>query len=119
MNLVSRIIARARDHIELALGTIVLLALFVAFRSLPQIDPRIGFDGWSDILYALLGAGKLLLMAYGAWWCKTLYHGDTPDSLIWDGKDSDEHSELLVAMLIDRAEYGFWVTLWFLGLFVF
>lgn len=117
MNLISRILTRARDHIELLLVGFLLLALFVAFRSLPQIDPRIGFDGWSDILYALLGAGKLLLMAYGAWWCKTLYHGDTPNSLMWADK-GDSDAELL-AIVIDRAEYGFWVTVWFLGLFVF
>lgn len=104
------------NHRETIIITAVLLLLVAAFRVAPLVDPRIGYDGWSDLLYALTAAIKMVICAYGAWYCKVMYHGDTPDSLQWS--DQGDAEPAMWAVLIDRAEYGFWVLLWFVALFV-
>ena len=104
------------DHRETLIVIGVLLILVAAFRAAPILDPRIGFDGWSDLLYALVAAAKMVVVAYGGWYCKKLYHGDTPDILQWS--DDGDAEPAMWAVLVDRLEYGFWVLLWFAALFL-
>ncbi len=104
------------DHRETLIIVAVLLLLVAAFRVAPLVDPRIGFDGWSDLLYALVATAKMVICAYGAWYCKVMYHGDTPDNLMWSDEGDAEAD--MWAILVDRLEYAFWVLLWFAALFV-
>ncbi len=104
------------DHRETLIIVAVLLLLAGAFRVAPLVDPRIGFDGWSDLLYALVASTKMMICGYGGWYCKKLYHGDTPDELQWSDKGDAEPA--MWAVLIDRLEYVFWVLLWFAALFL-
>lgn len=102
------------DHRETIIIVAVLLLLVGAFRIAPMVDPRIGFDGFSDVLYALVASTKMMICGYGAWYCKMLYHGDTPDSLMWqDGMNVETG-----AMWLNFVQGAFWVGLWFLALFV-
>lgn len=104
------------DHRETLIIILVLFLLVAAFRVAPLVDPRIGFDGWSDLLYALVASTKMMICGYGSWYCKKLYHGDTPDKLMWS--DNGDAEADLWAIVIDRLEYVFWVPLWFCALFV-
>lgn len=105
-----------KDHREAFIIVAVLLLLVGAFRIAPLVDPRIGYDGWSDLLYALTAAIKMVICAYGAWYCKVMYHGDTPDDLMWSDEGDAEAD--MWAILVDRLEYAFWVLLWFAALFL-
>ena len=104
------------DHRETLIIVAVLLLLVAAFRVAPLVDPRIGFDGFSDVLYALVASTKMMIVGYGGWYCKKLYHGDTPDDLMWS--DEGDAEPELWAILVDRTEYAFWASLWFCALFV-
>lgn len=104
------------DNREALIIIAVLLILLGAFRLAPLVDPRIGFDGFSDLLYALVAIPKMVAVAYGGWYCKKLYHGETPDALQWS--DDGDAEPAMWAILVDRLEYGFWVLLWFAALFV-
>ena len=116
MSRVRIIIARIWDHREGLIALAVLAALIAAFRMAPILDPRIGYDGWSDLLYALTATIKMMIVAWGTWGCKVLYHGDTPDRLQWS--NSGDIDADVWAVLVDRGEYAFWGTFWFCALFV-
>lgn len=106
------------DHREALIVLAILLLLVLAFRAAPFLDPRVGFDGWSDVLYALVQSTKMMVVAYGAWYCKKLYHGETPDWLQWSREAGEEVDVDFHALIVDRLEYAFWATLWFCALFI-
>ena len=115
MSALFRLLRRAWEHRELLFILIVVTVLLQAFPLIKHhVDARVGFDGWGDVLYALVADAKMLNVAYGAWLCQVMYHGETPDSMMWQDNMVVETG----AMVLIFAQTVFWVSVWYLALFV-
>jgi hypothetical protein len=82
---------------------------------LPILDPRIGFDGFSDLLYAGVAALKMVIVVAGSWASYASLHVPLDDAQ----EAKLLKSEALAPVILDRASIFLWAALWFFALFVF
>jgi len=100
---------------EIAWGFMVFALLLFARQYLTVFDPRIGFDGFSDVLYANVAAFKMVILAAGTWACYANLHVPLDDK-----QEAYFISQnILGPVILDRVSLFAWAALWFLALFVY
>ena len=106
----------ARDYWKEIAWALAIFALIVAGRQyLPILDPRIGFDGFSDLLYAGVAALKMVVVVAGSWASYASLHVPLDDKL----EAFFINEGVLKPVIIDRVSLLSWAALWFAALFVF
>lgn len=103
------------NHRELFYCAAAIALTLLAYHALrDHVDPRIGYDGWSDVLYTLSNAATGFVIVLCAYLSKKATHGET----------SDEEDEALRAMIIrgtsgaqwmyvlEMLSVAFWVGIW-------
>lgn len=118
MNKLKRFGAWLNDHADLLVVVVLILLLREAYDQVQLIDARIGFDGWSDILYGLLSLLMGIAAMYVGWGIKVRLHGETTDDEDqWLRKTMREHvgpvwtNSAFWSMLIEMAINAFWALL--------
>ena len=77
---------------------VVLVVMLIAYRQIPEIDPRAGIDGWGSLWGMLLVLLAVLLAGFVAWLFRTTYHLELTDA--------DERELIDHAAGIERASDG-------------
>ncbi len=105
-----------RDYWKEIAWAVGIFVLIVAGRQyLPILDPRIGFDGFSDLLYAGVAAFKMVLVVAGSWASYASLHVPLDD----EQEAALLKTGTLAPVILDRASLFVWAALWFAALFVF
>jgi hypothetical protein len=110
----TRITEWASDHRELFYALVFTLLLLVTWHLVPYVDPRVGFDGWSDILYVLASIAAGWLVVLCAWLSKKATHGETTFA------DDDQLRTSIAAgnwgafrlYALEMLSVAFWVGVW-------
>jgi hypothetical protein len=102
------------DYRELFYALIFTALLLITWWLVPYVDPRVGFDGWSDILYVLASIAAGWLVVLCAWMSKKATHGETTEADDRNLRDAirNGNTGALRLYLLEMASTAFWVCAW-------
>lgn len=112
MNPIKHWISEHREAFYCVLSIALLLCAWHVLRA--HVDPRIGFDGWSDVLYVLSNAAAGWVVVLCAYLSKKATHGVTSnadDRRLRDGI-TDGLTGARWLYVLELCSSAFWVLLW-------
>lgn len=112
--MIAKIKAVCSDYRELVFVILAITLLAWAAHRVPLIDPRVSFDGWSDLLYTATRIAQGFAVVFCAWASKIATHGelsDEEDAELRSGIRSGEWAAVRLYAL-DMFSVAFWVLLW-------
>lgn len=110
----TRIVNWISDHRELFYAVVFVLLLLITWYLVPYVDPRVGFDGWSDILYVLANIAAGWLVVLCAYLSKLATHGETTTEQDLDLRIGVRQGDWGAVRLyvLEMLSVGFWVCVW-------
>ncbi|MGE0343833.1 MAG: hypothetical protein AB7O86_12300 [Porticoccaceae bacterium] len=114
MKWVDRIGVWCSDYREIFHAILAVIILAWAVRYAPMMDPRVSFDGWSDLLYLLTRAAQGFAIVLFAWMSKTATHGELTDAEDDALRESIKTGDMGAARMysLDMLSTAFWACLW-------
>jgi len=99
---------------------LALLAIAIAFKLIPEIDPRSGIDGFGQMFAMLVNVAGGIVVCFSAWLTKRCYLGTTSDEdvlqiqlfLISDKIDDTTRRTLLMVKATDLVEWVLCFAFW-------
>lgn len=105
----ARLRALCSDYRELFHAAIALFVLFTAWHWRYYLDPSIGFDGWSDVLYTLQRCFVASLVVLFAWMAKKAAHGETTEAQDETIRTAITTKDPRMMYVLDMLSTAFWV----------
>jgi len=102
------------NYRELFHAALAIIVLSWAYRYAPMLDPRVSFDGWSDLLYLLTRTAQGFAVVLFAWMSKIATHGEMSDveDVALRGRILDGDMGAVRLYGLDQTSTAFWVVLW-------
>jgi len=87
----------------------LLVGILIAFKILPQLDPRSGLDGFGQLFAMMINAAGGIMVVFSAWLTKRTYFGIT--------EPEDRAALSLNARIVGSVEWIVCFVLWYFVIF--